>query len=557
MVSSKTPRDPNPDPWHGPLGDDAASPRGRIEPTLGAEPREEMVGWEVDDFRAGPKKRHRRRSPIAEPAQPSRPWAWLVAMLVLAALGAGLFVLRQPLSDMLWPETRAQQLQADAARALAQGRLTSPDGRGARELYAAALARDPDRSEARAGLAKVGQAALARAGKAMNARRYKEAHSMLALARELSVPRAQVDALEKRLRAREAAEAGIDTLLAQAAAARLAGQLDGNEHAALPLYQRVLALQPARIEALEGREDTLADLLQLARTSLSRGELAEASARIRRVQSADPGHVDLPDALAQLARAGEQHRSRGDQALRRGHLDDALDEYLAALAAMPDDAAAERGLIQIANTYAQRSERYAADFRFDEAEAALRDARAISLQAPGIDQAQQRLTQARQTQQRYGQRESSGQRARRIDQLLTDASRAEANGDLLTPPGDSAYDKLRAAQALAPQDPRVRGAMARLLPAAQRCFENELRGNRLRRARECLDARAVLEGESAALRDARRRLAQRWIAVGDERLGAGEIGAAQAALTAARELDPQATGLGEFADRLRAASAAN
>jgi len=553
-VSSKTPRDPNPDPWHGPLND-AGPSRGRVEPTMGASPSEEMCGWEVDDFRSGPRKG--RRDPIAAMARPSRSWSWLVAMLALAALGAGLFVLRQPLSDLLWPETRAQQLQADAARALAEGRLTSPDGRGARELYAAALARDPDRAQAREGLAKVGDAALARADKAMAARDYKQAHSLIALARDMAVPRAKVDAVEQRLRAREGAEAGVDTLLAQAAAARLAGQLDGNDHAALPLYQRVLAVQPSRVEALEGREDTLADLLQLARTSLSRGELAEASSRIRRVQAADPGHVDLPDALAQLARAGEQHRNRADESLRRGHLDDALNNYLAALAAMPDDAAAERGLMHVANTYAQRSERYAADFRFDDAEAALRDARAISLQAPGVAQAEQRLQQARQTQQRYGQREPTAQRTRRIDQLLSDASQAEARGDLLTPPGESAYDKLRAAQALAPQDPRVRGAMARLLPAARQCFEDELRGNRLRRARECLDARAALEGESAVLRDARRRLAQRWIAVGDERLGAGELGAAQAALSAARELDPQAVGLGEFADRLRAASAAN
>ncbi|WP_342317028.1 hypothetical protein [Lysobacter sp. FW306-1B-D06B] len=541
-MSSTTPRDPNPDRIPGAPSDGAVPPGGRVEPTLGA--------WDPDDFQPASRR-------PAVPVVRNRPWAWLVAMLALGAVGAGLFVLRQPLSDLLWPETRAQQLQVDAARALAQGRLTSPDGRGARELYAAALALDPDRNEARQGLAKVGAAALVRAEAAIRARQYPQAHTLIALAREMAVPRAKVEALEQQLRARESAEAGIDTLLAQAAAARLAGQLDGAEHTALPLYQRVLALQPNRTEALEGREDTLADLLQLARTSLARGELAEASARIRRVQSADAGHVDLPDALAQLSRAGEQRRTQADADLRRGRLDDALNGYLAALAAMPEDGAAERGLLHVANAYAERSERYAADFRFDEAEAALRDARAISLQAPGIAQAEQRLTQARQTQQRYGQREPSAQRKRRVDQLLADATQAEGRGDLLTPPGESAFDKLRAAQALAPQDPRVRGAMARLLPAARRCFEEELRGNRLRRARECLDARAALEGESAALREARRRLAQRWIAVGDERLGAGELTAAQAALSAARELDPQAIGLGEFADRLRAASAAN
>ena len=88
---------------------------------------------------------------------------WGLGLLAGIAMLLLLLLLRQPASDWLWPDTRAQQLQADAARALAQGRLTAADGRGARELYAAALALDPDRSEARQGLARVGAAALAQA----------------------------------------------------------------------------------------------------------------------------------------------------------------------------------------------------------------------------------------------------------------------------------------------------------------------------------------------------------------------------------------------------------
>lgn len=482
---------------------------------------------------------------------------WVLAAVAVVLVALGLLMLRQPLSDWLWPDTRAQQLQADAARALAEGRLTSADGRGARELYAAALALDPDRSEARQGMAQVGRQALAQAGRAIETRNYKEAHRMIALARELAVPRAQVDALEQQLRGREVGDAGVEKLLAQAAAARLAGLLDGGDNAALPLYQRVLALEPNRTEALEGREDTLADLLQQAQVSLARGDLAEASARMRRVQAADAGHVDLPDALARLDRAAEQRRAAADAELRRGRLVQALEGYRAVLATLPDDAGAQRGLVAVANAYAARSQRYSGDFRFSEAEQALAEARRVDAEAPGVAVAAQRLDQARKSQQRYGKPVPSAERRRRLELLLADAAEAEARGDLMTPPGDSAFDKLRAAQSLAPQDPKVRSAMTRLLPAAQRCFEQELRGNRLSRARECLDARAVLEGESEALRDARRRLAQRWIAVGDERLGAGELGAAQAALVAARELDPQASGLGEFADRLRRASAAN
>jgi len=517
--------------------------------------REPWLG-RFDELRFGERS---KPGPTAAAQPRHRRWRWIA--LVAAAAVALLLVLRQPLSDLLWPETRAQQLREDAALALAQGRLTAVDGTGARELYEAALALDPDRSDARDGLARVGQTALAQARAAMFRGNYADAHKALALARELSIPRAQVDGLSKQLRQREATVAGLDQLLARAAAARQAGRLDGNDDAALPLYQRVLALQPNRTEALEGREDTLADLLQQARKQLADGELAAAAAQVRHVQQADPGHIDLPDALAEIGRAVDQRRRQADRDLRRGRLPRALDGYLAIIASHPDDAEAPRGVIRVADAYAQRSERLAADFRFAEAEAALREARTVAKQAgveaPSVAEAEQHLARARQSQRRMGPTLPPAQRQRQIGQLLAEAAAAEARGDLLAPPGDSAFDKLRAARALLPagasQEARVKAATARLLPAAKTCFEKELRSNRLARAGECLDARRALEGDSAGVREARRRLAQRWLAVGDERLGAGEVQGAQAALKAARALDASAPGLDELASRLRAA----
>ncbi|UHQ24226.1 hypothetical protein LVB77_05870 [Lysobacter sp. 5GHs7-4] len=515
----------------------AAIAPARIEPEFGR--------WRELRF-------ERDRAPRPPPARPWFGWGAAGAvMLVLLAL----VWLRQPLSDRLWPDSRLQQLRSDAAQALREGRLSSPDGRGARELYEAALALDPDRDEARAGLTRVGQAALVQAERAIAQRRYAQAHAHLNLAAELAVPRAQAEALERRLREREAADAGLDRLLAQAASARAAGHLDDGDHAALPLYQRVLALQPKRIEALEGREDTLADLLQQARRALAGGDLLAGAARIRRVQSADPGHAELPDALTDLARRADVRRGHADGALRRGRLPEAAESYRELLAAIPDDAAAQRGLGAVAAAYAQRSERLAADFRFDEAAVALRDAEAIAPATAAVTDARAHLERARQSRKRFGGELPPAQRQQRLRRLLEEAAAAEARGQLLAPPGDSAYDKLRAAQALAPQDPKVRAAAARLLPAARRCFEDELRGNRLGRAGECLDARRALEGEGAAVAEARRRLALRWLAVGDERLGAGELHAAQAALKAARELDPAATGIDDLADRVRAAGA--
>lgn len=91
--------------------------------------------------------------------------------------------------------------------------------------------------------------------------------------------------------------------------------------------------------------------------------------------------------------------------------------------------------------------------------------------------------------------------------------------------------------------------------AATDCFERELRSNSLGRAGECLDAWAALAGDVGNLASARRRLAQRWLAVGDERLAAGELRRAASALQFARDTDPSVPGLDEFSERLRTASA--
>lgn len=479
---------------------------------------------------------------------------WPVALLAIAGIAA-LLLVREPVSEWLWPDTRVQQLRADAANALRAGELTRADGRGARELYEAALALDPDRPDARDGLARVGRAAMARAEAAFAENRLDEAREALQLARELAVPRSQTDALAVKLRERTAGSAGLGLLLATARAARAGGRLDGAADTALPLYQRVLALQPNNIAALEGREDTLADLLQQAQQALRSDDLALAGALVRRVRAVDPGHVDLPAARAALARHTTQRLQRADLDLDRGRLPQALDGYRAVAAIAPGNADAARGLARIAEAHAARSERYAADFRFVQAEAALMEARSIAPNARAVQAAEQHLARARQSQARLESDIPPSQRKRRVGQLLDAAAAAAARGDLLTPPGESAYDKLRAARSIAPHDPAVVAMTERLRPAARECFEQALRGNRVTRAGACLDAWSLLDSADPAVRNARRRLALRWIAVGDERLGAGELRAAQHALDAATALDPTIPGLDELDARVRRASA--
>jgi tetratricopeptide (TPR) repeat protein len=476
-------------------------------------------------------------------------------MVGAAVLLLALLLLRRPLADWLWPETRAQELRDQAAVALAHGHLSASDGTGARELYEAALAIDPDRNDAREGLMRVAQAALSQARTAIAADRYADAHRALQLANALSVPRAQADVVAAQLREREAGRAGIANLLAQASAARRAHRLDGAPDAALPLFQRVLALQPDRLEALEGREDALADLLQQAQQQLQAGQLPEAASMIAAARGYDPGHGDLPAVQAQLARAIEHARQQADRDLRRGRLERASDGYQALLRIDPDDAVAQRALPKVAAAYAQRAQQLASNFDFKAAGIALEQARALAPDATSIAAAAQHIARARQAQARLASPLSSRERQRRVRRLLAEATAAQARGDLLTPPGDSAFDKLRAARAIAPGDAAVRRASERLLPTAQSCFEDELRGNNLGRARACLDAWIALDGNGNALSRARRRLAQRWLAVGDERLGAGDVQGANAALASARAVDPATPGIEAFSQRLQTASA--
>ena len=487
-----------------------------------------------------------RRSPTPPPPawRDRTYWRWALAVLVVLVLAVVL--LREPLATWFWPDTRVHRLLSEGEAALLAGHLSAADGSGARQRFEAAQALDSDRVEARAGLARVAAAALDQAEASLQGNRFEAARQSLALARELQVPRQRADAIAGRLRVVEAEHAGLDALIAQAKHAEAMGE----SQLALRAYQRVLALQPTHTVALESREDLLSEQLQRAGKLLGTGELAAAATLIAQARELDPGHVELPEAQAQLARAIERQLQLAETDLRRKRLDKALSAYQLVLQVSAENITAKQGVERVAMAYAAAATRAAADFRFDEADVALAQARVLAPRTPAISQAEQALLRARQSQSRLVSTLPRQERARRVQTLLAAMAQAEARADWLTPPGESAYDKLRAAQALAPDDKAVKQAAARFLPSVQSCFENELRGNRIRRAQACQSAWQAMAPTDAKVLDARRRLAQKWIAVGDERLGAGDVAFAAQALAEARALDASAAGLAEFAQRV-------
>ena len=122
-----------------------------------------------------------------------------------------------------------------------------------------------------------------------------------------------------------------------------------------------------------------------------------------------------------------------------------------------------------------------------------------------------------------------------------------------TPPRESPWETQREARALAPADPAVQRALQAMLPAARDCNATALRDNDLGLAQVCLEAWRQLAPGDAASSSAQRRLAERWLAIADERLGAGEVGAASRALARARTLDAAVPGLQALQQRLERA----
>lgn len=492
----------------------------------------------------------RRRQWAAHWQALPRRWRQGVVALgvALVLLVPSAIALRDPLGRWLWPDPRYDALRQRADLALQAGRLTGRDG--ARALYEAALALQPDQLDAREGLARVARAALAQAEAHLRAGAPAQALAALQLARDLQAPAARIDALQRQAQALQARAAGLEILLARAQAAQAIGRLDDGPDAALPLYQQVLQARPRDQRALEGREDALSDLLRPATAALARGDLALVADRVRRAERFDPGHAALPALHAGLARAVERRDARVRRLLTGRHPAAAAQACAAwrteDAVLQPPACASPLGeaLLAAATAAAPRHPRDAARLLAMAADAGV---------APTRLQAVQRRLQSEAGDAAPARDDASPRRQAQIAEALGQAEQARLRGDWLTPPGDSAWDHLRAAHALAPRDPRVLRATASLQAAAQRCHADALRDNNLGRAGECLQAWRQLAPADDGLASAQRRLAQRWLAVGSEWLEAGRTDDARRALAQARAVDPGVPGLDAFADRLRRA----
>lgn len=540
--------------------------RERTEPTLGnLDQMHASPPPATDVARADPESFEpaSQRSPSAPPPYRAsrRGWLWPALVLLLIVVAALAWTYQGQLRA-LFPRTQLNSILVRADQALAAGHLDGRDGTSARELYATANALEPDNELARRGLHRVADAELARASHAIQAGQLDAAQTDIANARALLGGGKAVDAVQQALdRARNAQPQNhTDVLTERAQQALAAGKLDGPDGAAV-LYTRALDSDPSNAVARHGLDKVADALAAQARHNLDNHDLASASSVIQRIGDFAPSDADLPALRASLAQAQQQaqasiqqHLDQGQADLRAGKFtgaddDNALAQFQAVLAVDADNAQALAGTGQVAQALILR-----ANAALDSGDAAqagklLDAAEKLAPQAAGLATARARIGSVPAPATSAAQVALTPSQQVHVTTLLQQAEAATRAGDIMLPPGVSAYDLYRAALAMDGNNPAARHGLQQLPARTTALFEQALRNRQLSQAYDLLGTLSDLAPGDPAQANLRVRLADAWLDRAETALDQGDRTGAHQALTTARRLHPASARLHQLESR--------
>ncbi|GAA0707545.1 hypothetical protein GCM10009105_06360 [Dokdonella soli] len=543
---------PTPPPASG------AAPRERAEPNLG---RFDQIVAALDNdvMRAD------RAAPAARRARKGRSHRGLGTLIIVALLaGAALAAWHyQDRLRHLLPRTEFNDTLSRAQHALDAGNLTGNQGDSARELFLAARAQDPDNDIARRGVEQVGHRLLERAQAALKQDDLAAARGSLDSARELLGGGLDVDRLDHALKEREANGTATAQLLEQASSALDAGRITGTDGAAA-LYQRALDGDKGNALAQAGLGKSADALVAQARRALADKDTTAASARAEEISRIQPAYPGLPELLGQIAQARDAERAaleatldRAEAQVRAGQLagseESALDLFRAVLKQDPANARAKQGLQRIAQAFVVQANAAIEDSNPGAADKLLASAAELAPASPDLRAARANLRELRERLDIDSHRGPvTPAQADQVRKLVADAARAVAAGNLIIPPGDSAYDKYRAALAIDGNDRDALDGMARLPARAKELFAQALTDGAPQRARALLDSVRQIAPDDASVPAMRERLANAFLDQADARIGEGRRADAARALDAARELSPNSPRLAPLEARVRA-----
>jgi hypothetical protein len=330
------------------------------------------------------------------------------------------------------------------------------------------------------------------------------------------------------------------------------------------LYKKLLAADPSNAVAQAGLQKSADALAAQARTALGAHDAATASARIDGIAGILPTYAGLTELRGQIAQAREADRAsldttlqRADEQVRAGHLaggdDSALALYRAVLKQDAVNARAKEGLRRIAQSFVLQANAAIEDSNPAAAEKLLASAAQLAPDSPELREARVNLRELRERIDIDASRPAlTAADTEKVQRLVAEGGQAAAAGNLIIPPGDSAYDKYRDALAIDGNNQAAQDGIARLPARAKELFDQALGDGTPMRARALLDTVRQIAPADPAIASMSEKLASAFIDQAEARVREGRRDDAVRALDAAKQLSPMNARLAPLDARIRA-----
>jgi tetratricopeptide (TPR) repeat protein len=512
-------------------------------------------------------------------------WSLIVLAVVVVGVIGWLWSHQAMLSGML-PQTQLNALLTRGDTAYSAGNLAGgPDS--ARDLYEAARALDPDNEHALTGLQNVGHAELDRAQAALKKRDYAAARSALEEARSLLGGGAAVEGVDRALAKAVLQTSNVEVLVNQARAALANGHIDGPDGAAA-LFGKVLAGDPHNAVARHGM-DQIGDLLATrAQGQVASNDLAGAKQTLSNLAGLLPRYSQLPTLRASVAAAERDSDSQRDQYLDKGQAylragkitgagdDNAEAQFKAALKADPGSDKAKAGLGQVAEALIVQANAAMESGQMQDAQKLLDAAAELAPKSTDLAAARSRLAaggtrpakavdgatahanaatvEAEQTPEDSAPPPPAPltpMQSAKVARLVARAKGAARKGDIMLPPGDSAYDLYRAALGIDGDNVEAQAGLRALPDVTRAQFDQAVREDNLDHAHDMLATLQQLDPGDPATSAMQHRLGSAWLDRADHYVGLGELAAARTALQEAQRLVPQDPRISEVDARIQ------
>jgi tetratricopeptide (TPR) repeat protein len=476
-----------------------------------------------------------------------------VIVLVLIIAGGWAFGHQTMLRSWL-PQTQLNSLLTRGNKAFAAGDLTGGPS-SARALYSAAQTLDPDNDRAAQGLQNVGKAELTKAQNALHKHDFAAARAALEQARSLLGGGTQVAAVDQALSKAVLHSANVNVLVNQARAALANGDITGNGGAA-KLFGKVLAGDPHNAVARHGMNRIGNVLATQVHNQLDQNDRKGARKTLDTLAGLLPRYAQLPDLRAAVAaadRAATTQRSRaivqGEADLRAGRIvgnggDNALAEFKTALAADPDSAKAKAGLGKVAAALITQANAAMDSGHSQQAKTLLDQAAALAPESADLAVARSRLVAAATVAASASAAAPptaapNEGKAAQVAKLVTRAAAAARKGDIMLPPGNSAYDLYRAALDIDGDSAKAQAGLRALPGITRDQFEQAMHTGNLEHAHDMLATLQQLDPGDPSTLSMRHRLGSAWLDRAQHEATLGHTSAARSALQEARRLVPQ------------------